>query len=76
MYNLQQQASAAIGFGVFINIVFLVLAIWGVIWAYNWMRRSEEREDAKLRALQDIARALRKGEGGSTTREEPSMPKW
>lgn len=53
------------GFDTLVSLISLALVIWAIVYTHGAMKRYEEREDAKLRALERIARAIAKNEEGA-----------
>lgn len=59
------------GFETLVSLITLGLFIWAIVYSHGAMKRYEAREDAKLRALERIARAVSKSEEGGP--REPKL---
>jgi len=57
----------------FLSFLSLCVCIWAIIWSHLAFRRWEERENAKVKALQQIASRI--GPKQQDTRSEP-LPEW
>lgn len=56
--KLQREAEIANAINAVASIALLALLIWGVVAAIRMLARWEQREDAKVKALQRIAAKL------------------
>lgn len=62
-----------------ISFLLLCLLVWSCVWSHLAFRRWEKREDAKVRALQQIAMKLGNGASkvdGESQHEKGNLPTW
>ncbi len=58
LQDLQRQAQIAQGIEALFGFVILILFVWAAIWSVKAFNRWERRDEAKLKALQQIAARL------------------
>jgi len=58
LQDLQRQAQLAQGIEALTGIVILALFVWAAIWSIKAFNRWERRDEAKVKALQQIAARL------------------
>lgn len=56
--QMQREAQIAAGIETLAGLAILALMIWAAIWTIQVVRRWEQRDEAKLKALQRIAAGL------------------
>jgi hypothetical protein len=66
--QLQRDAQIFIAINLIASIAVLALLIWGIIWSINIVRRWEQRDEAKLRAIQRFVANM---ETKSTRTDDP-----
>ena len=68
----QRATDIAITLDLIGGIITIALLLWAAVWTHNAFKRYEAREEAKVRALQQIANGLRQKPLAQT---DP-LPEW